>query len=93
MTEKQYDIKSFLVKFIRSLNLEILKKFLIFVTGMDILSESISVAFVKQRVRVSCARVCSNLLELSEDYDEYNVFSSEFTNVLNDKDTFVLGFV
>ena len=93
ITEKQHEVKSFLIKYLKSLTIDNLKRFLVFVSGSDNLPDGLDAVFVEQIYRAPCARVCVNQLELSDNYTCYNELAEEFTNVLNSADSFSFSFV
>ena len=93
ITEKQHEVKSFLIKYLKSLTIDNLKRFLVFVSGSDNLPDGLDVVLVEQIYRAPCARVCVNQLELSDNYTCYNELAEEFTNVLNSADSFSFSFV
>ncbi|KAJ7352792.1 hypothetical protein OS493_033853 [Desmophyllum pertusum] len=75
----------FLKRFIRGLDVQLLKCLLMFVTGADVICVStIGVAFTKLEGlgRRPIAHTCSSILELPSTYDCYAEFRAEFTNVL-----------
>lgn len=65
-----------------------LEKFLLFVTGGDLLLDEIKVYFTKHTPRSPHSSTCSRTLFLDIDYSCYNDLAAEFNNVLNNLETF-----
>lgn len=86
MTPKEAEVARYLKKYVMELNEERLEKFLRFCTGSDLLvSTSIQVEFVVQTA-FTCRPIgytCGSLLHLSDSYDNFPDFRSEFHSILD----------
>ncbi|XP_035996096.1 uncharacterized protein LOC118563930 [Fundulus heteroclitus] len=85
MTSKQAEVAQHLKRYVRELNEEKLGRFLRFCTGSDLLlSGIIEVEFTVQTsfTRRPIGHTCGMLLELSDSYDSFPDFRSEFNSIL-----------
>ncbi|KAM9717484.1 uncharacterized protein ACNS7B_021134 [Menidia menidia] len=85
MTSKQAEVAQHLKRYVRELNEEKLGRFLRFCTGSDLLlSGIIEVEFTVQTsfTRRPIGHTCGMLLELSDSYDSFPDFRSEFNSNL-----------
>lgn len=85
-TPEHEKVISFLKKYIRDADDNIRMSFLRFTTGSDIpLGQPIKITFstYKGLERRPIAHTCGNTIEISEHYDNYIEFRSEFNNILN----------
>ena len=85
MTSEEQTVAKHLQRFVRELSGDLLRKFLRFCTGSDLLlTEKIDVSFVNVAglARRPVAHTCSCLLELSRTFESYPMFKSEFMAVL-----------
>lgn len=86
MTAKQKDVAHHLQRYIRELGEEQLCKFLRFCTGSNlIVSDCVTVFFTEMSdfMRRPIGRTCGMVLELSDSYESFPVFCSEFNDVLS----------
>ncbi|XP_049900229.1 uncharacterized protein LOC126390120 [Epinephelus moara] len=85
MASKEAEVAQHLKRYIRELNEEKLARFLRFCTGSDLLvSGCIKVEFTVQTnfTRRPIGRTCGMLLQLSDSYDHFPDFRSEFNSIL-----------
>ena len=85
MNAEQDAVFSYLKEFIKGLKEPVLKKFLRFVTGAEIICiDHIDVSFNKNRgmKRIPIARTCGPVLELSSTYTSYREMRQELLSVL-----------
>ena len=91
-----------LKRYIKSLQCTLLETFLQFITGSDILlCDSITVSFSdllsdpvqSGKGRRPIAHTCGPVLELPSTYQSYNELSEEFTELLNNKDSWEYNIV
>ena len=85
MTQKEAEVSQHLKRYIRELNEEKLGRFLRFCTGSDLLvSGHIMVEFAVQSsfTRRPIAHTCGMVLKLSDSYDHFPDFRSEFNSIL-----------
>ncbi|XP_041834214.1 uncharacterized protein LOC121635197 [Melanotaenia boesemani] len=88
MTQKEAEVSQHLKRYIRELNEEKLGRFLRFCTGSDLLiSGQINVEFAVQSsfTRRPVAHTCGMVLKLSDSYDHFPDFRSEFNSILESK--------
>ena len=93
LNEKEVEIFNHLTRFVKSLSKDILILFLRFVTGADMVPDSITVSFQEQAFRAPVSRTCSNTLFLSTTYVCYSELAEELNNILRNSESFSFQFV
>ena len=86
MNAEENEIAKYFKKYLMSMNSTLLKKFLRFCTGSDLMpNEQIKITMVKRDglARRPVAHTCGNVLELPISYTDYPEFRSEFNSVLD----------
>ncbi|XP_077861690.1 uncharacterized protein LOC144342330 [Saccoglossus kowalevskii] len=86
MNTEEKIVGNHLQRYIREIDGSLLKSFLRFITGSDLMPEDpLNISFVKLSgiCRRPVAHTCSNLLELPSSYDNYPDFRAEFNTILN----------
>lgn len=92
--DNERSVLNHLTRFIKSLGGSDLRKLLRFVTGGDLMpSNPIKIAFVNQIPRAPRASTCSSTLHLSADYSCFNELAEEFSNVLENPNSFAFWIV
>ena len=79
-------------QFVRGLDQKFRTLFLKFVTGCENIPKKIVVVFAKQKSIAPVGRSCGMILELDSRYDDGNVFSEEFKNILRSPYTWKFRF-
>ena len=81
----EYAIVNYLSSFIREMDVPMLHKILVWTKGSPTMPSKLKLTFNASEglARAPVAHTCGNILELSTDYERYEVFKREFTNVLN----------
>ena len=76
---------NYLSSFVREMDMVMLNKFLVWTTGAPTMPSEFKLTFNASEglARAPVAHTCGNILELSTDYERYDEFKREFTNVLN----------
>jgi hypothetical protein len=84
MASKETEVKKYLTRFIRELDVDALGKFLRFCTGSDVMLKSITVRFsdLDGFGRRIIAHTCGCVLEVPMSYENYVEFRAEVMSVL-----------
>lgn len=80
-------IFGYLKKFVKESELKTRERFLRFCTGANLVINDIKITFnsLSGLRRVPVAHTCTGILELSDTYESYLAFRSEFNQILDSK--------